>query len=296
MTDRIDPATARALDAFTVPALPADFADRLVARATATPALPALLPLAAPRRAGRSLWRRGGLILSGVAAFGLISAAAAATGVFGDRVRQTIRSAPVVGTIIASVAPETGKAAHMVKPAKAAATKQAVVAPAPPATEPVLAPMPVRDIQREIIAERIANRIERRTERREALGLPPRPIRPVAVAPRLRALPPEQRAAIVERVREIRASRAETGTAPVGRLPEDRAARREQIREAWQERNAAQEGVLPLPDPASDATPAAGAPVPDALRTPERAEQMRALRALRELRERRRELRRQRQQ
>ena len=119
MNDPFDAITTRALDAFTVPPLSDGFAERMMARIEASPALPELPPLASPRRDARGGWRRSGIILASVAAFSLVSAAAAATGIFGTNIRATVRAAPVLGTIIASVAPERPKpiVVHKVKPA-----------------------------------------------------------------------------------------------------------------------------------------------------------------------------------
>jgi hypothetical protein len=267
-----------------VPALPADFADRLVTRALATSTLPPL-PSQTPRRNARSGWRRSGVILAGVAGLGLMSAAAAATGVFGDAVRVSVRSAPVIRTIIASVTPERPKVVAKPKPVKLA--KPVTPPPVEAATPPVMiAPSvsPRRELRREIIAQRIAERIERRTERRAELGLPPRPIRPLAVAPRLRELPPQERAVIIDRVRELRAA-AKYSNRPT-RLD--------------MSQDPGEVGPSPLPATGANTPERAPQPKIDArpenLRSPERIEQRRAMQQLREMRQRRRELRRQRQQ
>ena len=89
MSDPFDPVTTRALDAFTVPPLSDSFADRMMARIAASPALPELPPLAPPRRDARGGWRRSGIILASVAAFSLVSAAAAAMGIFGTNIRAS---------------------------------------------------------------------------------------------------------------------------------------------------------------------------------------------------------------
>ena len=72
MSDPFDPITMRALDAFAVPPLSAGFAERMMARIAANPALPELPPLAAPRRDARGGWRRSGIILASVVAFSLV--------------------------------------------------------------------------------------------------------------------------------------------------------------------------------------------------------------------------------
>ena len=82
---------SHALDRLTVPVLPPSFADRLAVR-IASGDLPddssvAELSLPVLRQpVGKSGWRRSGRILIVAAAFGLATATAAATGVFGDPV------------------------------------------------------------------------------------------------------------------------------------------------------------------------------------------------------------------
>jgi hypothetical protein len=314
MTDPFDPAMKRALDAFTVPPLPADFADRLAACALTTPLVPALPPAMPARRGMRGGWRRGGTITAGIAAFSLVSAAAAATGVFGENIRLTVRNAPVISTIIARVAPEHPKrvihpgllekravAPLAVPPADAMAT-----APPPPIASPILPAAPPRELHRELFAQRIADSIERREARRAANGRPARLIQPDMVAPRLRDMPPKQRAAIILRVQQIQAQREggipDPANRPARLAPEEREAMRDRLRTLQQERKAlrAQENpVLPvLPADGAETAPVQTQAAtssrdnrPDTLRNADRAERMRILR---EIRERRRELRRQR--
>jgi hypothetical protein len=292
MTDpRNDPAMIAALDRFTVPALPEGFADRIVATViaerTPTPVLP-------PRRGDpRGGWRRPSRILAGALAFSLVSAAAAATGYLGDRVQTVVRDAPVIGPMIAQVVPTRLKSAPKAKPHPVPAQAKATTVPdAPEITVPDVRPvMPLsvrREVRREIIAERIATGLERRAERRAELGLPARPPRMREVAPVLRRIPPADRRAVIERVREIRQERA--GIAPEARP------RRPVI---------ADDSSLPttVTVPQSGGQPAVVAE-PDEQqfevnadpRSPERIEQLRRLRELRDLRRRRLEARRQRQQ
>lgn len=238
MSGSFDPVTKRALDAFTVPPLSDGFADRVMARTEAASALPELPPLASPRRDARGGWRRSGIILASVAAFSLVSAAAAATGIFGANVRASVRAAPVLGPIIASVAPERPKpiVVRKVKPARIIAP---VIKTAPIVAPPVIAPaeaiLPPDDVRREHIAQRIADRLERRADRRAALGLPPKPLARGQIARKLRQLPPEERAAVRQRIREIRAqNRAAPGGIPTLRQIErqhDRAEFRKQMGE-----------------------------------------------------------------
>ena len=82
------PHIAAALDRLTVPPLPKGFGDRLAARLAAGD-LPAesnsIAPPLAPtrRRFGNTGWRRSGRIVTVVAAFGIATATAAASGFFG---------------------------------------------------------------------------------------------------------------------------------------------------------------------------------------------------------------------
>jgi hypothetical protein len=80
-----------ALDRLTVPALPTGFGDRLLARIAAGDlpevADPTGLPLPEIRRPVRvTAWRRSGRVVMVAVAFGLATATAAASGVFGDAV------------------------------------------------------------------------------------------------------------------------------------------------------------------------------------------------------------------
>jgi hypothetical protein len=216
-----DPETAAALDRFTVPALPRDFADRLVAAATAPQhVLPARVE---PRRNRRGSWLRGPRVIVGAALLGLMSTAVAATAIFGD----VARDVPVIGPIIARVVP--AKPHATLKPVRKAPPAQGE-AQARLASPPVAAVPERQTIRREVMAQRIADRIERRAERRQALGLPPRPIRPAQAVRVLKRIPPEDRAAVVERVIDIR--REQRGLPP---LTDEQKARR---LERWQQRRA----------------------------------------------------------
>lgn len=279
---KLDPALREMLDAFTVPPLSPGFADRVVAAARGQGV--ALPPAVPSRRDRRGRWIRGHRVVIGMVAFGLMSAAAAATAIFGD----AVRTMPVIGQLIASVAPArptpSPRKVAVAKP-KPVEAPAAVVEDSPPVEVLPLTPPERRAIRREFVAERIATGLARRDERRRELGLPPRPPGPARIIPILRRIPPADRAAIIERVREIR---QEQRTADIA-LP-DRAA-------AIPELNSA---IAPAPE--QPAGPMAGAGVPVAaerqgaeiLRTPERIEQLRRLRVLRELQQRRREMRRQR--
>ncbi len=284
---RLDAALSDALDRFTVPPLSQGFADRVVAVAT-HPEAP--LPVAVPtRRDRRGGWVRGHRVIVGALAFGLMSAAAAATAIFGD----VARTMPVIGPLIASIAPE--KTEPRIK--KTVSIKSPIVSEDqthqassgdPPSFEtPPLALEERRESRREFVAQKIVSRLERRAEVREELGLPPRPVRPARVLPVLRRLPPAERAAIVERVREIRQEQRAAPSALPDREP------------LIPDRGITLAPKVDLPADVAGAIPAPTSVEPqtgDVLRTPERLEQLRRLRALRELQERRRELRRQRAQ
>lgn len=263
-----DPALSRALDRFTVPDLPEGFATRVAAKALATPALPALPP-AMPRRFNPTPWRRRGIIIAGLAGFSVMSAAAAASGILGDFAQTTVRTAPVIGPIIARVAPDPPKKVAAAKPAPRAVLP---VTPPPVAAAPetVSAPDPEfrRDLRREVIAERIVERIERRQAMRDERGLPPKMMPPPpAVREKLRQLPPEERAAVRQRVMEL--MREKRGLPPT-LTPEEQAradARREhwrlrrleriEARELWRREN----GGAPLSQP--EAAPAGPASDPE---------------------------------
>jgi hypothetical protein len=283
---KLDPALCEMLDAFVVPPLSSGFADRAVAAAAK---LQKPLPAPVPSRGGRrGRWIRGHRVVIGVVALGLMSAGAAATAIFGH-VAQTI---PVIGPLIAGVVSakpqHKPKLAVVAKPKPDEGAAPLVAEEAPPAPLPLALPERIavrHEIRREFVAERIAAGLKQRDDRRGALGLPPKPPRPAQIIPILRRIPPADRAAVIERVREIR---QEQRAAELG-LP-DRAV-------VVPELNAA---IAPKPEPM--AAPLPDAQPPDAsaparaetLRTPERIEQLRRLRALRELQQRRREMRRQR--
>lgn len=83
----------RALDGFAPPPQAGGFAARALARVEARDAA-ALPPLPRLARRWRSAnpWRRAGLIVGGVASLSLVSAAAAATGVFGEPIHVPVIS------------------------------------------------------------------------------------------------------------------------------------------------------------------------------------------------------------
>lgn len=93
-TFEFSPAMCLALDAYRVPPLPEDFAERVVARALAE----IRQRPAAPLRTSR--WHRTGRIVTGVALAGLLTATAAAAGWLGKPVYV-----PVISELIERIAP-----------------------------------------------------------------------------------------------------------------------------------------------------------------------------------------------
>jgi hypothetical protein len=129
------PGVAAALDRLTVPALPDGFADRLIGRIAADD-LPAemALPLPAKPRLSvmrRSGWRRTGGIFASVAAVGLATATAAASGAFGEPVYV-----PVVSDALARV--DLVELPKKPKPVAKTAPKAAPTVESPKKPEPVV--------------------------------------------------------------------------------------------------------------------------------------------------------------
>jgi len=130
MADPIDPALACKLDAFTVPPLPGNFADAVLARALALPQEPIAPPLPRLRRPSRPRWWRGGAAGMGIIAAGMISVAAAASGWLGEPVREAVVKAPLIGAVIEKVVPRA-------RPAGTALVKRAEPVPPLPSAEAV---------------------------------------------------------------------------------------------------------------------------------------------------------------
>lgn len=132
------PAVEVALNRYTVSALPAGFSDRLLAR-LATGDLPAVaedVAVPASRRRTKGFsgpWARSGRILGSTALFGLVTAAAAASGLLGDPVYI-----PGVSEVLAKaeiIAPVGAKQASATKPVEKqlAVTSATDTAEMPPA-------------------------------------------------------------------------------------------------------------------------------------------------------------------
>lgn len=166
---------ARALDAFCAPDLPAGFAERVIAAAEARPA-----PLPELRRAsGGRGWRFGRRLAIGLAGFGALATAAAATGVL-EQFDLPVPSAETVWAGITGKPPAPAPAA-VPEPVIAAASD--TDAPAPVAiTGPIDTPEELAEAFRRIEAvregrfaaraERIDRRIDTAIERRRAAGEP----------------------------------------------------------------------------------------------------------------------------
>jgi hypothetical protein len=168
---------ARALDDYAVQGLSAGFADRVLAAAEVRPAP---LPDLRQRRSGRG-WRLGRGIAIGIASFGALATAAAATGLL----QQFDIPVPTAEKVWASI---TGK-----PPARAAAPAPLIAATSPEASEsgslarveivgPVDTPEELSEAFRRIDEvragryaarrESIEQRIDKAIEHRRAAGLP----------------------------------------------------------------------------------------------------------------------------
>ena len=169
---------ARALDGYAVPGLSAGFADRVLAATEAAPA--PLPPLRRPRRSARG-WRVGQRLAIGIASFGALATAAAATGLL-ERFDIAVPSA---GTVWASITGKTPAAAAAPAPVLAAAqpSPNEAAALAPVAiVGPIDTPEELGEAFRRIDEvregrfaarrERIDQRIDTALERRRAAGLP----------------------------------------------------------------------------------------------------------------------------
>ncbi|WP_301749876.1 hypothetical protein [uncultured Erythrobacter sp.] len=189
---------ARALDDYAVPGLSAGFADRVLAAAEARPAP---LPDLRQRRSGRG-WRLGRGIAIGIASFGALATAAAATGLL----QQFDIPVPSAEKVWASI---TGK-----PPARAAALAPVIAAAPHTASEPaslarveIVGPVDTPEELSEAFRridevragryatrrENIDQRIDKAIEQRRAAGLP--------------VPTPEEEAAFRQRVEEAQARR-----------------------------------------------------------------------------------------
>lgn len=163
---------ARVLDGYGAPDLPAGFADRVLAAAEARPA-----PLPELRRPVRSRrWRIGQRVAIGVASFGALATAAAATGLL-EQLAIPVPSAQTVWASLTSSAKPSAKPAPVL-----AAAPAATPTPAPVVIEgPIDTPEELQETFRRVDEVRAGRREERRAiidqrikseiERRRAAGL-----------------------------------------------------------------------------------------------------------------------------
>ncbi len=185
------------------PPLSPDFAGRVVA--AALDRAPSLA--SSPTRRVRRPWMRRGIGAASVTLCGLLGAAAAATGVFGERIQQM----PVISVIAERI--EAQRAPRLLVKA---APDRVVAKPSPvPEVKPVEVPnaLPPHRQEATVHETRIAERLERINSRRAAAGRPPidrqdveRRIadRKARVERRIATLPPKRQ----ERVRAVLAERA----------------------------------------------------------------------------------------
>jgi hypothetical protein len=238
MSDAFTPHVRALLDDLEPPPLSADFADRLVARAEATPALPPLPPLRKP-----GLRRR---FAQAVAVAGLVGAAAAAAVVPTD----TWREIPVIGNIVEWIDPveeDPARPPARLEPEAVVPTFAMPVAPQPaprpePETRPAAEPMQAPPVEARAAvpaprAEAVPLATPPEPVERPREPLPP-PVRELPVAERPAPTATREAAAtVVERPAEL---------APERIRPADTAETRQQIRErttATRERAAQREGA-----------------------------------------------------
>lgn len=170
---------ARVLDGYAAPDLPAGFADRVLAAAETRPCGSAspLPELRRPARVGMRGWRMGRRIAIGVASFGVLATAAAATGLL-QQIALPLPSAQsvwasIAGTAAAETTPRVAAAASV--PA-AESTALPVVIEGPIDTPEELGEAfrrveQVRAGRREERRAQIDQRIKNEIERRRAAGL-----------------------------------------------------------------------------------------------------------------------------
>lgn len=203
MTGQLDPAMKRALDRLEPPPLSSDFADRVVAATEVRAATPR-------RRDPRGPWSRGRQAAVGAMVVTLMSATAAAAGLFGE-IGVTVPALERFVERVALARPEDPPAL-VPTPNRVAVVEvkaEPVADPVEAVAETPARPTTVREVRREVAARRIAAGIELRIARRERLGLPVDPrLRDLSLRPGADAAArfPE-RAALAERVQEIRRAR-----------------------------------------------------------------------------------------
>lgn len=241
------PELRRALDGFAPPPLPADFAARTAALAASRERAPL------PRLRRRSTVRRLGWVASGVAALSLVSAAAAATGVFGALVEVPVLS-PIARKLALVAEPPAPQPAPVPVAAEALPVSGTDVArrkldallddPAFRSQPPLKRRAEVRRVARELVASGEARP-------REVIAA----LRDTGHE-RVAALSPEQReelARTLEERREVRVERREERRETIAQMPtEQRREVREQIGDRLRDLRARRQEVLapPPPEPA----------------------------------------------
>jgi len=205
---------ARKLDDFAVPALSADFEARVLAAAEARPA-----PLPELRRPARSArrWRIGQRIAIGIASFGVLASAAAATGLL-EQLNIPVPSAEKVWASITGKPAAAAAVPASARPAPAAASTASAMRAPVEIIGPIDTPEELSEAFRRIDdvregryaarQQRIDQRIDAEIERRRAAGL--------------RVPTPEEEARLRARIETAEARRKEQVDARV-------AARREEM-------------------------------------------------------------------
>lgn len=285
------PQMKAALDSYTVPPLPGDFAERALKRAQSTRVRAADAP-GAQRRGSANPWRRVGRVATTIAAASALSATAAAMGLFGEDIRV-----PVVSEIVEKLelVPQRHAEVEIPKAPQVQANDPGLAASGTenlgagieqPRLNAWQNAVVTRRAYREVITERLdlptdASRqtIQRavRQERRERIRqniqeMPPEERQAIAERVRGAAPGPERREVvreiIRERVAERRAEIASGEAEPDTVLPsrEEVATRRAEIIESIQERRAE---ALQDSEPATTESDIAA---PDAVATPESLE------------------------
>lgn len=225
------PEMRRALDGFAPPPPAPGFADRALERVRARDAAP---PLPKPLRRWRSTspWRRAGVIVGALASVSLVSAAAAATGVFGEPVEVPVlsplaRSLDIIPAPVVRRAPPVQAAAAPAaqpRPGVSAARERIdtlIDDPEFRALPPVERRAELRRTAREMVASGEARPGEVRTALRDT------------ARERLANMTPEQREQLAEAVAQRRETRA--GTTPAERRQARRQAMRERRSEALEQ-------------------------------------------------------------
>jgi hypothetical protein len=200
-----------ALDRFTVPPPSDNFAARVTAAALAQSDAPASAVSQSRSHHRRGKWVRTRHVVMGVGAFSLMSATAAAAGLFGD---MNVRI-PVISALVESVAHVTKKTPKppqmvakplptpaKVKPAEAPLMPVVIVPDMPPPEALIVTPEQRRAAHADRVADRLEGQMARRDARRAALGLPLRPDPRQITVERLRAAQSDdERRAIFQELR-----------------------------------------------------------------------------------------------